>query len=734
MFASWGRTVHRHRKATLAVSALLLVVSLLVARGGTLITYPLPEGTESAEVSDLMEAQLAEGGAATFILVLSHPDLTWGDAHFRDAAQSALAPLRDDARVASVRTPYDGGAARGDLVSVDGRRVAALVTLRDDAPTARDYFPDLRGKVASDTLDVKATGPIAVYSDIETALAEDLQKAEVAALPLTLILLLLVFGSVVAALLPLGVGALAVVGGLGGVYLASNVTDISVYAVNIVTLIGLGVAIDYSLFIVNRFREELARGRDGESALGETMATAGRAVAFSGLTVAVGLAGLLFYRGLFFSSIGLAGAIVVGLAVLYALTFLPALLAVLGPRVDKWRMPVPRLVKRPFWGPLARGVMRRPLLVLLPILGILLVAGMPFLQLEMAGASVDALPEHAESRAAADVLARSFPGIAENVALVVVDYGSGDPLTRTRVGDLYDYSRALAAVPGVQKVTSVVDLRQGMTKGDYQDLYAQPRSRLPGGIQDAVNASVGDTIVLLRVESRLDETGQASRDMVEAIRALPPPTGARALVGGTTAFDIDTLDLVYRHTPAAIAFVVVTTYVLLLAQTGSVVLPAKAILMNFLSITASFGAIVWVFQWGNLSDVLAFTPAPLDPSLPILLFCTVFGLSMDYEVLLLSRMHEEYERTGDNAQAVAAGLEKTGRLITSAAAIMIVVFGAFALASVTLIKAIGIGLALAIAVDATLVRALVVPAAMRLMGRWNWWAPKPIEDLWRLLG
>ena len=736
MFAAWGRFVHRRRVPVLLASGLLLVASaVLVAQGGTLLAYQAPEGAESTRAFDLMEAQIPSGDEARLLVILSHPTMGWQDARFRAAALAAVEPLRDDPRVASVTLPYDQGAPAAEMVSRDGRRVLAFVALEDDLLAARDQYPELRPKIRSDALDVLVTDQVAVYSDLEQALAKDLRRSEAVALPVVLLLLLVVFGSVVAAILPLGVGLLAVLGGVGGVFLASRFVDVSVYAVNIVTLVGLGVAIDYSLFIVSRFREETRAGDDAEAALARTMATAGRATAFSGLTVAIGLMGLAFFQGLFFASVGMAGGIVVTLAVAYALTFLPALLSLLGPRIDRWRFPLARLAHGPgLWGPLARGVMRRPVLVLAPTLALLVVAGLPFLDVELGGATEKALPEGAESRRGLDVLRAEFPRTAGSAIPVVVRFDGGDPLSRDRVGALHDHSRALAALDGARRVESVVDLSPAYSKEDYQTLYAQPRAQWPAPVAAAVERSVGDDIVVLSLRTDLAENSREARDLVERARALPPPAGATVLVSGSAAVDADTLAVVYERAPVAIAFVVLTTYVLLLLQTGSVVLPAKAILMNFLSIAASFGAMVWVFQQGNLSAVLDFTPQPLDPSLPVLLFCIVFGLSMDYEVLLLSRMHEEYERTGDNAQAVAAGLEKSGRLITSAAAIMVVVFGAFALAQVTLIKAIGLGLALAIAVDATVVRALVVPAAMRLMGRWNWWAPAPVTRLWRLLG
>ncbi|HET6404698.1 MAG TPA: MMPL family transporter, partial [Candidatus Thermoplasmatota archaeon] len=723
---------HRHRLAVLALSALLLAASAAsLAAGGSLQSYQVPKGTTSGEASRLIDEQLG-GSEATFVVLLSHPTLTWRDSAFRGALLAAVEPLRSDERVADVLTPYDVPASEASaLLSRDGRRAMVVVTMVGELPEARDAFPEVREKLRSPALDVMTTDRVAVYSEMQQILDEDLKRSEAIALPFVLLLLLVVFGSVLAALLPLGVGLLAVAGGVAGVMLASRFTDMSLYAMNIVTLIGLGVAIDYSLFIVNRFREEMHAGLGTEEALARTLATAGRATAFSGLTVAVGLAGLAFYRGLYFASIGIAGAIVVTLAVLYALTFLPAILSLLGPRIDRFRVPLPRRRRGgDFWGGLARRVMRRPLLFLVPTLALILIAGSPFLHLRMASGGLEMLPPDAESRRAWDILRAEFPEGGLNVVSVVIEY-PGDPLSRERVGALHDLVGRIEALEGVSSVASIVSLDGRLTRADYESMYAQPRSRLPPPVQEAVNRSVGASIVVVSVSTRAPEASAEARELVRDLRALDPPGDGRLLVTGPTAIDVDTVELVHRHTPAAVAFIVVTTYLLLLVQTGSVLLPLKAIVMNVLSIVASFGALVWIFQDGNLSALLGFTPAPIDPSLPVLLFCIVFGLSMDYEVLLLSRIHEEHEATGDNTQAVANGLAKTGRLITSAAAIMVLVFGAFALAQVTIIKAIGLGLALAILIDATIVRALIVPSTMRLMGDLNWWAPAWMRKLLR---
>ncbi len=493
------------------------------------------------------------------------------------------------------------------------------------------------------------------------------------------------------------------------------------------------MSIDYSLFVVNRFRDELAAGASREDAISTTMATAGRAITFSGITVAVGLSAMLFFQGTFLASMGAAGAIVVAVAVLYGLTFLPALLSIIGPGVNRLRLPSIRggvSGGRGFWHGLATWVMKRPVVVLVPAVAFLLVAGSPFFQLRLANGDVNMLPTRLEARQGWDRLIADFPGQDQTTFNIVVSYPDGSPLTGSRIIDEYNLDRRIAAIPGVLHTTSIYDLDPSLGASQYEALYTGDQSQVPAAARQLMTATVGRHIVVLQATTNASNTSDASRAIVNAIRAdRGVGDGGQVLVGGQTAVDLDVIHFITDRTPVAVAFVVLATYFVLFLLTGSVVLPLKAVLLNFLSIGASFGALVWIFQEGHLSSLLGFTPQSIDPSIPVILFSIVFGLSMDYEVLLVSRIHEEYVRTGDNTAAVAAGLERSGRLITGAAAIMFTVFMAFGLAEVVIIKAIGIGLAIAVAIDATLVRALVVPAVMRLLGDVNWWAPGPLRWL-----
>jgi RND superfamily putative drug exporter len=723
----WGHFVYRRRRAVLGVSLAFFVLSMIALVTGGQPINASNYDVESVRAANLESAQLPSTTGSSFTLILTSAHLTFGQPAFESAVDEAVAPLQSDSRVSALATPFNVAAATVPLmVSTDKHSVLVQVGMKIDFAQARAQYGLIRGEVKSSALSITATGDVPLAYDFDTYLASDLRRSEVVSLPLALILLVIVFTTGVAALLCLGVGVFAVLGGVGAALALAHVIDVSTYAVNVVTLVGLGIAIDYSLFIVTRFREELGSGHSVEDSLGTTMATAGRAIMFSGLTVAIGLSGLLFYTGTALVSMGVAGAIVVAISVLYACTLLPAMLAILGTRINSIRVPI--LQPKPFgqgaWHRIATWVMRRPWTVLIPTIAILLIAGSPFLDLQLANSDVNQLPTSAEARQGADLLQAQFPQVGQNTIAVVVDYQHGAPTSPANVAASYQLAQRLSTLKGVTSVRSYVTVEPTLTLSAYQSLYAQPRDALPSAVQSLLTNLTGKTIAVLDVANPYFVTSDQAHDLVRAIRAVDSIPGATVQVTGDSAFDIDLVNYMIDHTPLAIGFVLITTIIVLTLLLRSLVLPFKAVLMNALSLSAAFGALVWVFDQGHLSGFLGFTPGPLDPTIPVLLFCVVFGLSMDYEVFLLTRMQEAWVRTGDNRTAVADGLERSGRLVTGAAAIMACVFLAFALASVVTIKSIGIGMAVAVIADATLVRALVVPAVMRLLGDANWWAPR----------
>ncbi|MCK6554328.1 MMPL family transporter [Candidatus Binatia bacterium] len=724
MLGALGHFTYRRRWLVLVLSGLALLLSGAgLVYGGRLSSGEVV-GLEAGEARRLVEEQLHFPGDSSFTIVFRSDALTTSDPRFMEAVTSALVGLRADPRIGSVLAPDQApGPLVKRLVSQDGHAALAIVTVDLPYREAARVFPELRTLVRGGPLTTTFTGYLAFRSDLDRVLEHDLVRAEAISLPLSVLVLLLAFRTAAAAVLPVGVGALAVLGGIAGVLLLSHFTDMAAYTINVASLIGLGVAIDYSLFIVSRYRDELAAGADYERALGRAVAKTGRAVVFSGVAVGVGLSGLVFFRGSFLASMGIAAAIVVTLAVIFALTFLPALLAVLGPAIDTGRVSIPGAGRYAgLWRRIAHWVMKRPVLVLLPTLAFVTMLGLPFWDLRLAGADVTTLPASVEAREGFELLKRSFPDQLGNRILVLVRFPSAPVLTVPRARALYDLGQRIRALPGVHDVESIVELGPELaaTLATTPPMFLPPEARL------ALKGTVGRDFALLQVSSDLPPAGKEAAALIEAIREHRQVADGTLLVGGNAALDLDTTNFILERAPAAIAFVVVVTMIVLFLSLRSVVLPIKAVVMNFLSITASFGALVWIFQEGHLQWLLHFQAGPIDPTLPVLLFCSVFGLSMDYEVLMLTRMREEYDRTGDNTQAVADGLERTGKVVTSAAAIMVVVFGAFGLSRVVVVKAMGVTLALAIALDATLVRVLIVPATMRLFGDLNWWAPAPL--------
>jgi RND superfamily putative drug exporter len=738
MLGAWGRVTHRLRWWLVTLSLLPLLLWLGVDPHERLDESVVPPEMESVRAVRLLDEELAPR-APHFGLVFSHPTLRATDPAFVQAARRTLTPVRADRRVTRIVTPWDGSPPDARYLSRDGHRAAVIVEIQGRAPAFAsivvpsappEVYTALRAQITSDTLEILPFGPVALNHDFTEMVKSDLRRAEWVVLPLVLVFLVVVFGSVVAAALPLAVGVLGVACGMAVTGLLARVMPVSAYAANVVSMIGLGVAIDYSLFVVSRFREELEDGHAPQAALSRTLATAGRTVIFSGATVGIGLLGMILLRMGSVSTIGIASTVVVAFSVLYSLTLLPALLAILGPRVNAlsvWRGPARG--RGELWERLATAAMKRPWHVLVPVVIVLLVLGLPFRHINLGTPDVSTLPEAAESRRGQELLARELPDVEPNSIVVVLRYPDEAGLTPPRVDELITLSRWLGGLPGVARVDSAVDLDPRITREQYHQIAGAPREMLPPQIREGLERMLGRHVALLMAQTPLRPDTRDARALVTRIRDSHPPVAAEVLVTGRTAYDVDFVALVARVAPGAVAFVLVATAVALFLLLGSVLLPLKAVVMNCLSVTASYGALVWIFQDGHLKDWLGFTPAPIEPVIPLIMFCVLFGLSMDYEVLLLSRTHEEYERLGDNDRAVVTSLAATGRLITGAALIMATVFFGFGAARTVMVKEMGIGMGIAIVMDATVVRALLVPATMRLLGHWNWWAPGPLKRL-----
>ena len=617
----------------------------------------------------------------------------------RSGIETAVAHL--PGQVTSVTTPWSPGAP--GLISADHRSAYVFLTLAGGDEGAKEKaYADIADRLgqAPAGLTVQRGGDVVVSADISSQVGKDIERAEIITMPIVALLLVIVFGGLAAAGLPLLVGGFAVLGAFAVLHVVSLTTDVSIFALNVVTMIGLGLAIDYALLILTRFRLELAGGNgDVAAAVTRTMATAGRTVFFSGITVAAALSSLLLFPQLFLRSMGMGGMAAVLAAMLTALTVLPAMLMLLGRRVDSLAVPGLRRLRRPQsgdsrWARIAHGVMRRPAVYAVAVIAVLLALGSPFLHFKAGGADVRAMPAGAESRIVTEVVGRELPSRTGD--LVQVTVGNATP------AGIESYVTALRGVPGVTSV----------------ELAAR-----------------GEGIVRLDVRTAAESRSATARRLLQDVRAVPAPAGASALVGGDTARLGDLLTSLHAHLPWAALWVTVVTLLLLFLAFGSVVLPIKAVLLNALSLSATFGVIVWGFQDGHLANVLGFSrTGTVEATQPVLILAIAFGLSMDYEVFLLSRIREEWDRTHDNATAVANGLARTGSTITSAAALLVVVVAAFASSSITFIAMIGVGLAVAIIVDATLVRVILVPAMMRLLGDANWWAPRPLRRVYERFG
>ena len=684
---------------------------------------------ESARAKALLEEEIGVPQAAV-VVVLHSKSARAGEPAFEAAAAAAIAKVPSAPFVRGVLSH----AVSTRQVSADGHTAYDIVLLdlsADDSPRA---LPGLRAALGDvPGMEVGLSGGPAFYGDVQDVSEADLRRSELISLPLAALALLLVFGSVVASAVPLIVGGAAVVVALAAIFLVTSLTPMSIFVLNLATLLGLGLGVDYSLLMTSRFREELAargwRREAVEDAVGATARTAGRAVFFSGLTVLLGLLGLVLFGFMILRSVGIAGTVVVALAVAAAMTLLPAVLAIVGVNLERLRVRKvsPKPTADGLWSRLAWWVMRRPVTVLVPTLAVLLVLGTPFLHVRFNAPDARILPENAPSRAAFDRLAEEFgPGPFAPIVLAIRT--SGEATDPANLAALYDYSRRLAADPRIERVDSLVDIDPRLTLEQYGLLYRPTGGPPDRYVAEVLNATTRADLTAFTVLTPYGPNEAIARELVGDLRAdagpLAPPPGVEVLVGGGAADVEDVVTGIGAEFPRSAIFILVSTYLVLLLLLRSALLPLKALAMNTLSIVASFGSLVWIFQDGNLS--LLFGTRPLgfvETTQPVILFCVLFGLSMDYEVFLLSRMRESWEQSRDNPTAVAHGLERSGRIVTSAALIVIVVAGSFAFADIVLIKALGVGIAIAVALDATIVRALLVPATMRLLGRWNWWLP-----------
>jgi RND superfamily putative drug exporter len=704
----------RRRRLVLAVTGVAMLVAAAIgggvadrlSAGG--FTDP---GNESSQAAHILDTTFHQG-RPNFILLVAAP--AGVDAvTAADAGRALTARLAAEPGVGTVVSYWTSGRAAA-LRSRDGHQALVLAHIPGNDDVLAAHIDKLAPKYAHafGPLTVRVGGIGAVYREVNHQIRSDLSRAEAIALPVTLVLLVLIFGSAIAALLPLAVAGIAVLGSFLALTAISALTDVSIFALNMVTAMGLGLAIDYALFVVTRYREELRAGRDVDEAIRITLMTAGRTVIFSALTVALSLGALMVFPLYFLRSFAYSGIAVTLLACIGAVVVLPAILAVVGHRIDRyrlWRSPI-KPDGTGMWHRIAMFVMRRPVPIATVVVGVLIVLGLPFLGVKFGLPDDRVLPPSANAHSVGDALRANFPGgDAGQVSVVAPKAGNVQAL----LPQISSYAGQLSRLDGVTRVEAVT--------GSYVDgrQVARPDGR------SARFIAPGAT--WLDVQPSVYPYSDAGTALARNVRSTSAPF--EVVVGGSSAELIDTEHSIAGRVPLAGLLIALTTLVLLFLFTGSVVLPIKALILNLLSLTATFGAMVFVFQEGHLRWLVGdFTATgTLDTTTPILMFCVAFGLSMDYEVFLLSRIKEQHALTGDTTLAVATGLERTGRLITAAALLLAMVFAAFSTSAVTFIKLFGIGLALAVIVDATLVRGALVPAFMRIAGSANWWAPRPLR-------
>lgn len=693
-------------------------------------------GSESARAADLMQEEFGLGYRRVLQILYHDPALPVDDPRFREQVRASLERVRGVPGVKDTTGFY--GTGLQSLVSPDGTATYAIVNFSGSEEEIKPLVPDILAAATRDnSLEVHVLGGPAFDHDLEETSKHDLWQAERFALPAIIVILVVVFGSLVAAGLPALLGGASVMITLALLYFIGMRFDLSIFILNMVTMVGMGLGVDYSLFIVSRFREELARGESARAAVENTMATAGRAVVFSGAAVIVGMAMLVPFSFVFMRSLGLGGMLVAAISVAIAVSLLPAVLGVLRQRVDTARViPAQRLTGGGrLWLNWSRMVMRRPVVFLILSAALLLALALPVTRMQAGSPGAHDLSPGTDSRQGLDLFAEKW-GVGEaSPVYVVIDTAVADGVwSRDFRAGLAELEERLAADERVDRVYSLAGLDLPYDARDVREsILHDPQAAARTAA--VVNLKGDHDISLVRIVTRTEPTRKETKRLVEDIReVIIPAIGefatADVSVGGSAAEAVDFTALLKHSFPFLLAAVLAITYVVLLMLFRSVLLPLKAIFMNLLSVSAAYGVLVLIFQEGYGSGLLGFTPTEgIVPFVPVILFSVLFGLSMDYEVFLLSRIKEEYDQSGDNQRAVSVGLQKTGRIITTAALIMIAVFSSFTLAESIIIKEFGVGLAVSILIDATIVRVVIVPATMKLVGGWNWWLPSWLDRI-----
>ena len=686
--------------------------------------------SQSAQATQLLVDKFGQGDMQLLISVTSDGGAQSTVA--RSVGTDIVDQLKASPYIAQVTSAWTAPApAEPTLISKDGKTGLIVAGITGGESGAQKHAKELTDRLVHDRdgVTVRAGGEAMTYVQINGQSEKDLLTMESIAIPLSFVVLIWVFGGLISAALPLAVGGFAILGSMAVLRAVTLITDVSIFALNLTVALGLALAIDYTLLIISRYRDELADGADRDRALVRTMATAGRTVLFSAMTVALSMVAMVLFPMYFLKSFAYAGIAVVLFAAVAAIVVAPAAITLLGDRLDsldvrrlaRWIFRRPDPVRKPieqnFWYRSTKFVMRRAVPIGVAIVALLLVLGAPFLGIKWGFPDDRVLPHSLSARQVGDELRNDFAvDSARNVTVVLPD------ANRVAPADLDRYAAALSQVPDVSAVSA--------PGGTYVD-------GRPAG-PPSMDTGVKDGSAFLTVGSTAPLFSDASETQLDRLHAVTPPDGQPVQLTGVAQVNRDSSEAITSRLPMVLGIIGVITFVLLFLLTGSVVLPLKALVLNVLSLTAAFGALVWIFQEGHLGALGTTPTGTIVANLPVLLFCIAFGLSMDYEVFLVSRIREYWLKSSrtraDNDESVALGLARTGRVVTAAALLMAISFAALIAAKVAFMRMFGVGLTLAVIADATLVRMLLLPAFMHLLGRWSWWAPKPLARLHERIG
>lgn len=727
---------------TVVTGALVLFITAIIF--GSSIFNHLSQGnfgangTESAKVSEILDDKFGHTNVSMVVLVGDKSGGKVGSTEFDVNAQKLLEKIKDTDGVYSVNSFYNTGSTT--FVSKDNDKTFFAINF-DEGVDASKLSTDLQAKLEANIpagMTLGFSGQAVIENTFNQQIEHDLKRSEIISFAVLAVLLVVVFRSLVAAFIPLLLGGFTIFVSFLLIRVVSSYTPISQYAINIIIALGLGLAIDYSLLIISRFREELDRNKcDKFKALKETIHTAGHTVFFSGLTVVTCLLSLTVFPMDMLKSMGIGGGIAVAVAMISGLIVLPAILVLLGKKINY--LAIGRLRKQQsesvkpssMWRRITDITMKRPIVVTGFVILVLLMAGAPLLDFNISSMSAKSLPQSSPVRQTLDALADDFPSSSTNGLTVI--YQASQLTSEQGITELKSYIAKLSQLPDVVSVDSVVSL-PGVPKDQISYMLANPDKAPPALRAQIDNYLQGDTTVI-NINRENDLATYQKDALLAAVRVTPPPEGVSVNVGGSDAIARDQIDAVQKSLPYAAAWIALTIFVILFLMLDSVVLPLKAILLNILSLGTALGAMIWIFQDGHLVGLFGFnTEAGVGITQPIIVFVAAFGLSMDYSAFLYGRIKEEYDKLGDTRKAVAYGLAKTGGIITSAALLMFVVVAAFATSKVADIQQIGVGLSIAVLVDAFIVRITLVPASMAILGKYNWWAPKFMKNLHTRLG